>query len=88
MQVLDSPTVCHTWEHIRYNDLIYNLYNTLIIICNLIKNICDVLNLTNMSKIKSNFLLGGVLLLEPYRNCILNHCSGPIIHALKFGMDQ
>jgi hypothetical protein len=44
-----------------------------------------VLNLTNISDIKSNFLLGGVLLLEQYKNCILNHCSGydPAIHALQ-----
>ncbi len=43
------------------------------------------LNLTNMSDIKSNFLLGGMLLLEQYRNCTLNHCNGygPAILTLQ-----
>ncbi len=44
-------------EHISYNDLIYNLCNALIIIRRLIKNICDMLNLTNMSVIKSCYFI-------------------------------
>ena len=44
-------------EHISYNGLIYNLYNVPIIIRHLIKNICDALNLKNMSDIESNFFI-------------------------------
>jgi hypothetical protein len=43
-------------QHISCNDLIYNLCNAPIIIRQLIKNICDVLNPTNMSDIESDFL--------------------------------
>ena len=44
-------------EHISYNNLIYNLCNVLIIICYLIKNICDVLNQINMSDIELVFFI-------------------------------
>jgi hypothetical protein len=44
-------------EHISYHGLVYNLCNALIIIRHLIKNICNVLNQTNMSDIKSNFFI-------------------------------
>ena len=44
-------------EDISYNDLIYNLCNALIIIRRLIKYICDVLNRTNMSVIKSCYFI-------------------------------
>ena len=45
------------------------------------KNICDMLNPTNISDIESEFLLGDMLLLKYCRDYILNHCSeyGPLI---------
>jgi hypothetical protein len=63
---IDDPLVAETnvvyWalelvEHINYNDLIYKICNASIIIRHLIKNICDVLNLINMSDIELDFFI-------------------------------
>ena len=63
---IDDPLVAETnvvyWalelvEHINYNDLIYKICNAPIIIRHLIKNICDVLNLINMSDIELGFFI-------------------------------
>jgi hypothetical protein len=54
---LNPKKIYHFGERINYNVLIYNIYNAQIIIYHLIKNMCDVLNPTNILNIESYFFI-------------------------------
>ena len=66
-------TICLQFRnHIQCNDLIYNI---LIIICHLIKNLSQYLiYLLNLTYYIYIFLLGDISLLKYYKNYILNNC--------------
>jgi hypothetical protein len=61
-----SQRLFQIWKHISYNSLIYNLCIAPIIIRHLIKNICDVLNLTNMSDIELDFFIRWRIIIEAF----------------------